>query len=93
MWPGANRAKAENGIIVSTEVDTAEPEEALEWPLAARELVARFRAESAAIVDALLEVLLEALKLATLRLVVCVPVGLAPEVETQMSRSVDGSCQ
>ena len=38
--------------MVSTDVDTAEPADALEWPLAASELVARLRAESAAIVAA-----------------------------------------
>ncbi len=40
--------------MVSSEVVTAAPVEAVEWPLAAIEFVARFRAESAAIVDAVL---------------------------------------
>ena len=40
--------------MVSSEVVTAAPVEAAEWPLAAIELVARFRAESAAIVAAVL---------------------------------------
>ena len=47
-------AKAEKGIIVSTEVETAEPVEALEWPLAASEFVARLRAASAAMLAAVL---------------------------------------
>ena len=45
-------SKADNGAMVSTEVVTAAPVEAAEWPLAAIELVARLRAESAAIVAA-----------------------------------------
>ncbi len=74
-------AKAENGTIASIEVDTAEPDEALEWPLAASELVARLRAESAAIDDAeLVEEL--AVKTAALELVDWVPDGLAPDFET-----------
>ena len=40
--------------MVSSEVVTAAPVEAAEWPLTAKELVARLRAESAAIVAAVL---------------------------------------
>jgi hypothetical protein len=50
------RAKALNGIIVSCAVLTDVPADALEWPLAASELIARLRAESAATVAALLVV-------------------------------------
>ena len=63
MWPGAKWAKAESGTIVSTEVVTAAPAEALEWPLAASALVARLRAESAAIAAAVLAVADDALAL------------------------------
>jgi hypothetical protein len=42
-------AIADSGIIVSWDVDTAEPVEALVLPLAAIEFVARLRAESLAI--------------------------------------------
>ena len=56
MWPGLKRANALNGIIVSCAVLTDVPADALEWPLAASELIARLRAESAATVAALLVV-------------------------------------
>ena len=72
------------GTIVSFDVVTAAPAEAEECPLAAKELVARLRAESAAIVAAVLlvEAEVEVEKLAELMLVDWVPEGLAPEVET-----------
>ena len=60
VWPGSQRAKVLNGIMVSCAVLTEVPAEALECPLAASELIARLRAESAAIsaaVVATLEVL------------------------------------
>ncbi len=82
VCPGANFARVESGTMVSAEVDTAAPEEALEWPLAASELVARLRAESAAIVEAAELDVVDPLKLATPMLVDWVPDGLAPEVET-----------
>ena len=47
-----NFAKADNGIMVSLLVETEAPAEAVEWPVAASELIARLRAESAAIVEA-----------------------------------------
>ena len=59
MWPGEKWAKADSGIIVSSELETAAPDEAEEWPLAAKALVARLRAESAAIVAAVLAVPVE----------------------------------
>ena len=77
------RAKPESGTIVSSEVETAAPAEAVECPLAASALVARLRAESAAIVAAVLAAPVEDAKSpAGIALVCCTPVGLAPEVET-----------
>src|SRR5208282_310880 len=92
--PGAKCANADKGTMVSCAVETAAPADALEWPLAASAFIARLRAESAAIVAAVLVVAVDApTNRPAAELVCCVPVGLAPEVETQMSRNIDGSCQ
>ena len=80
--PGEKRAKAESGTIVSIEVETAAPVEALVCPLAASELVARLRAESAAIVAAVLCAPVVDLNNPAAMPVCWVPVGLAPAVET-----------
>src|SRR5260370_14669202 len=86
-------AKAARGIIVSWRVDTEAPAEAEEWPVAAIELIARLRAESAAMVAALLAAGVDAVKAPAVALVVCAAEGLAPEVETQMFLKVCGFCQ
>ena len=84
MWPSWKSAGTGSGTIVSCEVVTAAPAEAAERPLAASELVARLRAESAASVAAvvLVAAAVEAEKPAAPMLLDCVPEGFAPEVET-----------
>ena len=64
-------AKAASGIIVSWLVETEAPAEAVEWPVAAIELIARLRAESAAIVAAVLAAAAEAVNVPAVALVVC----------------------
>jgi hypothetical protein len=46
VLPGLNFAIADNGIIVSCEVDTAAPDDELDFPLAAIALVAEFRMDA-----------------------------------------------
>ena len=78
--PGPNEAIAESGIIVSFAVETAAPDEALDLPLAAIELFARLRAESAARVAALVDVLVAVptvgpLTVPAVALVLCAPLA------------------
>ena len=88
VLPGPNEAMAESGIIVSFEVETAEPVDALDLPLAAIELFARLRAESAAIAAALAVALVApvgvlfagALKVPATAFVDCEPLALPPDV-------------
>ena len=65
----------------------------LEWPVAAIELIARLRAESAAIVAAVLAAAAEAVNVPAVALVVCDPEGLAPDVDTHICFRIAGSCQ
>ena len=86
VLPGPNEAMAESGIIVSFEVDTAAPVDALDLPLAAIALFARLRAASPAIAAALalalvaLVLLVGALKVPATAFVDCEPLALPPDV-------------
>ena len=80
--PGANLAKAESGTIVSSDVETAVPDEGIVWPLAASELMARLRAASAAITAALLLAPFVDVNSPAAKPVCWVPVGLAPAADT-----------
>jgi hypothetical protein len=71
---------------------TDAPDDALDLPLAAIELIAWLRALSAAIVAAALVVPV-LLTVPAGALVDCVPLALAPDVLTQISFSVSGLCQ
>ena len=80
--PASNFANAESGTIVSTEVETAEPGRgagmAARGERIGREVARRVGRDRRRV----LVVAAVALKLATLTLVDCVPVGFAPDVET-----------
>jgi hypothetical protein len=93
--------------MVSCDVDTAAPDEALDLPLAAIELIARLRAESAAMeaaldvvvaavppVDALVVVLVAALlTVPAVAFVLSEPLAVPPDVLTHSSLSMSGLCQ
>src|ERR1700746_2213738 len=104
VLPGPKLAIAESGIIVSFDVDTAAPVDALDLPLAAIELFARLRAASPATAAALDDVVPpvppgEALDLAldvtvpAVALVDCEPLALPPDVLTHTCLSISGLCQ
>src|SRR6476661_6548407 len=107
VLPGPKLAIAESGIIVSFDVDTAAPVDALDLPLAAIELFARLRAASPATAAALADVVPpvppvppdEALEVAldvtgpAVALVDCEPLALPPDVLTHTCLSMSGLCQ